>query len=110
MVYDATKSKLNDALWAPNFMLPDIDSVLTNYTLSSWFGDIDLGEMFLNYFLDHRLRPYAGVDVTDLADLLKHAPLEDHKCLLMRWERSLMGLKSSPYNCTRAFGLSEDFI
>ena len=110
LVYDASKSKLNDALWAPNFMLPDIDSVLNNCTLTSWFGDIDLGEMFLNYFLDPKLRPYAGVDVTGLADLLKDIPLEDHKRLLMRWERSLMGLKPSPYNCTRTFAWSEDFI
>ena len=79
-------------------------------TLLSWFGDIDLGEMFLNYFWDHCLRPNAGVDVTGLADLLRDSPLEDHKRLLMRWEQSLMGLKSSPYNCTPAFGWSEDFI
>ena len=84
LVYDATKSKLNEALWAPNFMLPDIDSVLNNCTLNSWFGDIDLGEMFLNYFLDHKIRPYAGVDVTGLVDLLKDTPLEDHKRLLLR--------------------------
>lgn len=90
-------------------MLPDIDSVLNNSTLNSWFGDIDLGEMFLNYFLDRRIRPYAGVDVTGLADLLQGKPSEEQK-LLMRWERSLMGLKSSPYNCTHAFAWSEEFI
>ena len=110
MVYDATKSLLNEALWAPNFMLPDIDSVLNNCTLTSWFGDIDLGEMFLNYFLDPKIRPYAGVDVTGIADILRDRPLEEQKRLLLRWERSLMGLKSSPYNCTRAFAWSEDFI
>lgn len=87
-----------------------IDSVLNNSTLNSWFGDIDLGEMFLNYFLDHKIRPYAGVDVTGLSDLLKDTPLEDHRCLLLRWERSLMGLKPSQYNCTHAFAWSEDFI
>ena len=108
LVYDASKSKF--ALWAPNFMLPDIDSVLNNCTLTSWFGDIDLGEMFLNYFLDPKLRPYAGVDVTGLADLLKDVPLKDQHRLLMRWQRSLMDLKSSPYNCTRTFAWSEDFI
>jgi len=52
MVYNASKSLLNAALWAPNFMMPNINSVLNNATLTSWFGDIDLGEMFLNYFLD----------------------------------------------------------
>jgi hypothetical protein len=110
MVYDASKSQLNAALWAPNFMMPNIDSVLNNATLSSWFGDIDLGEMFLNYFLDPRIRPYAGVDVTLIGDLLRDKSPEEKKVILMRWERSLMGLKPSPYNCTRAFAWGEDFI
>jgi len=40
MVYDASNSKLNAALWAP-IMLPTIDSGLNKATLMSWFGDID---------------------------------------------------------------------
>ena len=47
VVYDASKCGLNDALWCPNFFLPTIDSVLRNATSDTWFGDIDLGEMFL---------------------------------------------------------------
>ena len=108
MVYDASKSLINEALWAPNFMLPKIDSVLNNATLTSWFGDIDLGEMFLNYFLDPQIRPCAGVDVTGS---LRDKPQPERERLLMRWERSMMGLKkSSPYNCTRAFAWTEDFV
>ena len=110
MVYDASKSQLNAALWAPGFMMPNIDSVLNNATLTSWFGDIDLGEMFLNYFLDPRIRPYAGVDVTLIGDLLRDKSPDEKKLILMRWERSLMGLKPSPYNCTRAFAWGEDFV
>ena len=110
MVYDASKSLLNAALWAPNFMMPNIDSVLNNATLTSWFGDIDLGEMFLNYFLDPRIRPYAGVDVTLIGDLLRDKSSAEKELILMRWERSLMGLKSSPYNCTRAAAWGEDFV
>ena len=65
-VYDATQCGLNDALWAPNFFLPTVDLILRNASSSStWFGDIDLGEMFLNYALDLDLRPYAGVDLTE---------------------------------------------
>ena len=66
MVYDATKCGLNAALWTPNFFLPTIDSILRNADGNTWFGDIDLGEMFLNYWLDEELRPYAGVDVSAL--------------------------------------------
>lgn len=40
LVYDALKSKLNDAWWALNFMLPDIDSVLNNCTLTPWLATL----------------------------------------------------------------------
>jgi hypothetical protein len=66
LVYDATKCGLNDALWAPIFFLPTVDSILRNASEMSWFGDIDLGEMFLNYHLDQDLQPYAGIDITEL--------------------------------------------
>ena len=69
IVYDATACGLNAALWAPNFALPTIDSVLQNADSSTWFSDIDLGEMFLNYFLDEDLRSYAGVDLRELGGL-----------------------------------------
>jgi hypothetical protein len=111
VVYDATKSGLNAAIWTPNFMLPTATSILNNATERTFFGDIDLGEMFLNFFLDKRLRPLAGVDLG--------VSLEEGKGVgngvaqerrIMRWERSLMGVKSSPFNCVRAYLLSEDII
>jgi hypothetical protein len=49
VVYDATKSGLNDALWTPSFFLPTVESILRNAGMESYFADIDLGEMFLNY-------------------------------------------------------------
>ena len=117
MVYDATKCGLNAALWTPNFFLPTIDSILRNADDETWFGDIDLGEMFLNYWLDEELRPYAGVDVTALGE---RVTLSDgstdfrdaatKRKIWERWERTLMGFQSSPYLCTQAFGWSEDFI
>ena len=100
IVYDATKSGLNDAIWAPSFALPTIDSILRNADHQTWFGDIDLGEMFLNYFLDEDLRSYAGVDVREV----------NGSSAYERWERCLMGVKSSPHGCTRTFAWSEDII
>ena len=64
MVYDLTASGLNDVLWAPSFWMPTIINVCDCATHSSWFGDVDAGEMFLNYWLDPAIRPYAGVDVS----------------------------------------------
>ena len=66
MVFDATKCELNAALWTPNFFLATIESVMMNADAETWMGDLDLGEMFLNLWLDEQLRPYAGVDVTSL--------------------------------------------
>ena len=99
IVYDATACGLNAALWAPNFALPTIDSVLQNADSSTWFSDIDLGEMFLNYFLDEELRSYAGVDLREMGGNKKE-----------RWERTLMGFRPSPYICTQTFGWGESGI
>ena len=99
IVYDATACSLNSVLWAPNFALSTIDSVLQNADSQTWFSDIDLGEMFLNYFLDKDLREYAGVDVRGIGGA---------KCEW--WERTLMGFRPSPYVCTQTFGWGEDVI
>jgi hypothetical protein len=67
VVYDATKSGLNASIWAPNFFLPTITSVLQNADDKTFYGDIDIGEMFLNYFLDPDIRPWAGVDLSEVS-------------------------------------------
>ena len=41
-----------------------MDNVLDVATHKSRFSDIDCGEMFLNYKMDKRIQPYAGVDVS----------------------------------------------
>ena len=107
IVYDGTACGLNDSLWAPNFMLPTVDSILRNASASTWFGDIDLGEMFLNYPLDERIRPYAGVDVTYVDHDLSNSKA---RRVLERWTRCLMGFKPSPYVTTQTFAWSEEII
>jgi hypothetical protein len=108
-VYDATKSGLNKAIWAPNFCLPNIASVLHNSDDKTFYGDIDIGEMFLNYFLDPDLRPWAGVDLSGgSASIIPEK--EAAKRVILRWNRSLMGVRSSPFNCVRAYLISEEII
>ena len=107
VVYDATKCGLNSALWAPNFWLPTIDTVLRNARSTTWFADIDLGEMFLNYPLDIRIRPYAGVDITELVP--RELRLEAIR-ILERWVRTLMGFCPSPYIATQTFAWGEEII
>ena len=108
MVYDATKCGLNDALWAPNFALPTVERLLNNASSSTWFGDIDLGEMFLNYPLDPRIRPYAGVDT--YRNTAKGEKRGLAKRIFHRWTRNAMGLMSSPYNSTQSFAVGAEFI
>jgi hypothetical protein len=108
VVYDATACGLNDCLWAPNFFLPTVDTILRNASSSTWFGDIDLGEMFLNYPLDEAIRPYAGVDVTNVdVDESKEKGI---KRVIERWARCLMGFKPSPFVTTQTFGWGEEII
>ncbi len=63
MVYDATQSGLNKCLWVPSFTLPSVDALTRVMDSESWMGDLGLGEMFLNFSLDSKLRPYCGIDL-----------------------------------------------
>ena len=103
MVYDASKSGLNDVVYAPNFAMANTDSLLDLLDCRSWQSDIDLGEMFLNFPLDRKIRPYAGVDLRtlDLADIE-----EDWR----RWSRCFMGFTPSPYNTGMSMLWAEDII
>ena len=113
MVYDATKCGLNDAVWAPNFGLPTVDSSLRAVEITTWSGDIDLGEMFLNYMIDENLRPFMGIDVTECLnddDDKGHKMKARGKRVWYRWDRCMMGFKPCPYNSIKACSFSEDVI
>jgi hypothetical protein len=91
MVFDASRSGLNDALWSPNFDLPTVETLLRGVEFGTWMGDIDLGEMFLNFCLDEDLHEYCGVDLSPFC------PAPKQRTRWERWVRCLMGLKVSPY-------------
>ena len=102
LVYDGTKSGLNECVWAPNFFLPSVDSMLMNINISTWCADLDLTEMFLNYDLHKELRPYAGVDYT--------AVMGSETTLWLQWRRMFMGFTPSPYVTGKLFGWTIDVI
>ena len=113
LVYDATKCGLNHTIWAPSFWLPTIDTTLSQVPVGGFMADIDLGEMFLNFPLDHQLWKDAGIDVTELREqLIKDTdlPIPAEGRVLMHWNRCLMGLRSSPFQAVSAFAWAEDFI
>jgi hypothetical protein len=106
MVYDATKSGLNEALWAPSFGLPTVDQLVRGPT--SWMGGIDLCDRFLNYCLDPAIQPYCGVDLKPFFhDELKG---QDQQTLKEHWSRCMMGLKPSPYVCVKGQHLADEII
>ena len=108
MVYNGTSSGLNDALWAPNFWLPTAESSLRLLTTDSYCGDMDLGEMFLNFPMDIHLRPYAGVDVRSISSFFPENLLSSASGGKIRWNRLFMGMLPSPYHSVEQFYLAEE--
>lgn len=103
MVYDGTASGLNDSIWVPSFGVPTIRTHLRMIGPSSWMADLDVGEMFLNFFLHEALRALAGVDLTPYFG-------EGKRRVWETWQRAAMGLKSSPYQATQALEVAEEVI
>jgi hypothetical protein len=111
VVYDATANKLNDAVWAPSFWLPTIDTLVRYVDADTWMMDRDVGDMFLNFPLDKRVWPYTGLHLADLfdgtseedAEILKKAGSE-----WAHWGRCLMGFKPSPYNSIKTAMVVEE--
>lgn len=95
MVYDGSKSGLNDALWAPWFALPNVDTMARWCVAGSWLADNDYGEQFLNFPLHKDLQRYCGVDLTQLFPEWKDPKF---RLVVGRWTRNAMGLRPSPYN------------
>ena len=56
MVFDATASGLNDVLWSPHFGLPTVRCTLRSLLPGCWQCDMDVGEMFLCFWLHLMLR------------------------------------------------------
>ena len=111
VVFDGTSSGLNNALWAPNFYLPNSQSASLLLTFSSWMADVDFGEMFHNFFVAPKIRKYSGIDITPLIPHVKHQLKRDKKgTCVVRWTRLFMGMRPSPFNSVRYYYLGEEFV
>jgi hypothetical protein len=72
--------------------------------------DLDLGEMFLKFLMDKKMRAFAGVDVKCLQPFFEdYVPVAHKPQMWERWERLFMGMKSSPYNAVRYFYWAGEF-
>jgi hypothetical protein len=103
LVYDGTKSGLNELVYASWFALPTIDSMSRWIIAGAWLADNDYGEMFLNFPLHPDLRKYCGVD---LSQLLPELIKDGKDSVIAQWMGNAMGLRGSPYGsvqgCLRA--------
>ena len=99
MVYNGTSCGLNRALWAPHFGLPTMRHTLRSLMADYFQCDLDVGEMFLNFWLQCFLRPYAGVDVSHVRSDGSEVPdwEEERVRCWERWCQNFMGLGDSPY-------------
>lgn len=66
MVYDGTKSGLNNSLYAPWFALPTVDTMSRWVVAGSWFANNDYGDMFLNFPLRPDLQKFCGANLSQL--------------------------------------------
>ena len=95
MVYDATKSGLNEVVWAPWFAMPNVDYYLRAVETGTFMEDCDVGEMFLNFILELSLRPQAGVYLSSVFPEEKNGKLKGW------WKRMIIGFGLSPYLVTK---------
>ena len=94
MVYDGTKSGLNEALFAPWFALPKVDTMARWVIAGSWLADNDYGDMFLNFPLHPNLQKFCGVDLSQLFPEMTRDQTQQYVGV---WLRNAMGLSPSPY-------------
>jgi len=109
MVYDGSKSGLNDAMWVPWFSLPTIEMHMRFVGHDSYMGDVDIGDMFHNFMLHEVVQDLAGIDLTPFF-LDEAVTQHSSQTLWERWVRSAMGLKSSPYNAIQGVLFAEEVI
>mmetsp|Transcript_22920 Transcript_22920/g.26075 ORF Transcript_22920/g.26075 Transcript_22920/m.26075 type:complete len:140 (+) Transcript_22920:82-501(+) len=101
MVYDGTMSGLNAAVWASNFFMPLVDSVLMLFCdADSWFSDImDLGENVTSTISWMKRFVHTVLEWTSQRSMGTRLQRD-----WFRWERTFMGFRSSRYNAAKMFG------
>ena len=76
--------------------------------------DLDMGEVFLNFPMDPKVRPYAGVDFKPLKKNIESVNTLPQECPVFlddreRWERLFMGMHPSPFVAIQYLYLALEF-
>ena len=91
MVYNGSKSGLNDALYCYWFPLPKISTMYNSLMNDYWSSDEDYGEMFLNFPMHKSISKYSGVYLGDVYEGNK----DYQNKIFGMWGRKTMGLGPS---------------
>ena len=110
MVYNGTSSGLNAAVWAPSFWMPTPATAIRQVHYGYYSIDLDLGEFFLNFPLSESIRPYAGVRMEAIKQIMEEDPTQNPVSQYEAWSRLLMGFTPSPFCAVRHFYLAEEFV
>ena len=94
MMYNGTKSRLNDCLYAPWFALPTVYTMSRWVVAGSWLANNNYSDMFLNFPLHPELQKFCGIDLSQLFPELN--PSESQRAIGVQ-VRNTMGLRPSPY-------------
>jgi hypothetical protein len=105
MVYDSSKSGLNDVMWVPSFSLPTMEALTNLLDRHSWMSDLDMGEQFLNFPLDPKVQPLCGIDVRPYLGTIGNKATH-----WLRWTRCMMGLRTSPYVAVKGTHIAEEIV
>jgi hypothetical protein len=108
MVYDGSKSGLNDCLWSPWFPLPTVDCLVRALQPGYSMADNDVGEMFHNFMLHKDIRKYCGLDLT--LYFRRDTDCNQKEKLWERWNRLAMGLRTSPYCAIQGMLMAKEVI
>jgi hypothetical protein len=108
LVYDGTKSGLNQNIWVPRFQLPTVNTHLRAVDSNTWMSNMDIGEMFLNFILHESMQALCGVDLTQIFGEKDESG--KRTILWERWTRAAMGLKSSPYQAVQAILVGKEIV
>lgn len=110
MVYDGSKSGLNECLWAPWFPLPTVDCLVRALQPGYSMADNDVGEMFHNFMLHRDVRKYCGLDLSLYFLNQPGVQYDKGGKLWERWNRLAMGLRSSPYCAIQGMLMAKEVI
>jgi hypothetical protein len=105
IVYNGTSYGFHAHFLWPWFELATINTILRALEPGTRMGDIDVGDMFLNFILEARCSYLAAVNLFKYIEQLGGEPHH-----WARWGRCRMGFRPPPYQTTQSIGWAKEMM